>query len=177
MITITEYRVNVLNPVTKEILASQNLPLYKLDNYDYNGKEAYLIGIALEMIRDDSLVRNCDFDDITVYLEQLAGEEFGTVEEIYDYIDGMPSVTCFVSDSVNPYTESKSENPVIMITTVSYEDENGVNAEEKPIGFAGQYYDSNDQCITVCIFKTYAEASDCDEFDRIVPVYFGKPLI
>lgn len=169
-----EYRVEICNPATKESLCYQDVPAYRLDNYSYDEKEDYLINIGMEMLKSDD-VKNADFDEIIDYLQEISEIEFGTCEDVYDYVGGMPSITCNIDTKINPNTESKADNPIIKVTANSYENQNDISADEKPIGYAGQYAYGN-KFVTACIFRTYTEASEADGFDRIIPVYFEKPL-
>lgn len=170
-----EYRVEIYNPVTKESICYCDVPAHKFDNYNYEEKEKHLISIGLEMLKDDDSVPNNDFDNIDDYLQEIGDTEFAFCGEVLDYIEGMPSFTCNVSPEINPNTESKADNPIIKVTANSYEKKNGILADEKPIGYAGQYAYGN-KFITACIFRTYTEASEADGFDRIIPVYYEKSL-
>lgn len=170
-----EYRVEIYNPITKESICYRDIPAHILSNYNYDEKEEYLINIGMEIIKDDYAIKNDDFANIDDYIQEIGDIEFSTCEEIYDYIEGMPSITCNIDTKINPNTESKADNPIIKVTANSYEKQNGISADEKPIGYAGQYAYGN-KFITACIFRTYTEASEADGFDRIIPVYFEKPL-
>ena len=170
-----EYRVEIYNPVTKEAICYRDIPIHKLDNYSYDRKEEYLINIGLEILKSDTDVKEVEFDEIIDYLQEISEIEFATYEDVYDYIEGMPSFTCNVSSEINPNTESKADNPIIKVTANSYEKQNDISADEKSVGYAGQYAYGN-KFVTACIFRTYTEASEADGFDRIIPVYFEKPL-